>query len=121
MKDFEDRLKGVSRREPSPALDRRVAELFARPRAARATRRRTIRVGWAVAASCLAGLVGFAAGVAWHGPTPPRTVHPAAPVTLQVVYASPGAPNPFDLTSVDDSGMTGPWEVKTHVNGKDQS
>ncbi len=115
MKNFEDRLKKVSRKAPSPQLDRRVEELLAvRPR-----RRLAVNVWWAAAACLLTGLVGFTAGsVGGRAPAAQPATAPQE-VALQVVYSSPGSPNPFDLTSVNDSATTKPWKVITSVNQGD--
>lgn len=98
MKKLESRLRRLQLRSPSEALDTRVlAHSGEHP--TRLSRERWRVPIWATSVIAIAtGLAGFVVAVALRSDV--RTTRPGAPspVSVQVIYDSPGRCNAFDFT-----------------------
>ena len=98
MKKLETELKRLQLRPPSPRLDSRV--LSQRPEHSMQPPPERWRVSvWVTSVIAIAtGLAGFVVGVALRSDV--RTTRPGttSPVSVQVIYDSPGSRNPFDFT-----------------------
>jgi hypothetical protein len=118
MEDFEQKLKTLAPREPSPALDGRVLAALAHtaPSPVQPVRRFAI-LRWAVAAAMLMGvLLGFLAGrLSAPGGGPVQSAQgdgkTGPSVTVHVVYEGHGG-NPFDFTTAADDGLRPVSDIK---------
>ena len=94
MEDFEDRLKRVRLRRPSPSLDARVVTHD--PPALRA--RRVVSMRSAAAAMLLMGIAGFAIGLRAGAPRG----HEMPPSIAIEILSDSIRGNPFDFTVASD-------------------
>jgi len=117
MNDLETRLRALPLRNPSNNLDSRVLAQRPEPSFCPPLIRRGIPLWLAATAGLLLVIAGYAAG---RIACPPQVAGPPlrpAPVTVQVVYNSPDAGDPFDFTHASKSFPAGELEAKVQVQG----
>jgi hypothetical protein len=137
MDEFEENLKSLPPREPSAALDERIAAALAaaargepateivRARAGGGVRRarwRAVSLPWAMAAALAMGLVGFAAGritpsVGASGmidESPRGAASDAPAVAVHVIFENRPI-NLFDYTVATDDGLKPTDNIQTSI------
>jgi hypothetical protein len=135
MEAFGEKLKSLPPREPSAALDERIAAALAaaaRDGGARdepateivgaRARWRAVSFPWALTAALAMGLVGFAAGrmtpvmdAAGDAGRPPAFTSSDAPAVAVHVIFENRRTNPFDYTIVADDGLKPTGNVQTSI------
>ena len=115
MNDLESKLREIRLLAPSGELDARV--LAQKPVSPIQPSPAPWRIPlWLAGAAALTmAVIGFAAGIAWHGRQAPVARPLLIPATIQVIYQSPSAENPFDFTPASDIFPAGKLEAKIQV------
>jgi hypothetical protein len=99
MKDFESKLKNLRLRQPLQGLDERILAAKSAPTPANMRRGvRQISLWAAIAAALSAGLLGFAAGLAFRGNPTVTISSRLPPASVQVIHHAPSTGDPFDFT-----------------------
>jgi hypothetical protein len=102
MKNLEEELRRQPLLAPSKDLDERVLAQRPRPEGKRSGSPWRVPLWGTAAVGIVMGLGGFVAGFSWRG-NPPKPDHGRQPpITIQVIYDSPVAGNPFDFTRAAD-------------------
>jgi hypothetical protein len=117
MDEIEARLKRLSLRQPSAALDHRVLSQAPQMSPVESPRPRWAVPLWAAAAASMAiGGIGFMAGMAVRTDRPGAVAEEPPPVTTDVLCQSPEGRNPFDLTQFADPLLPGKPVVSVQIS-----
>jgi hypothetical protein len=115
MKDFETKLRDIPLRKPSRHLDDRILGSGGGGSTRVPALQRRAPLWSAVAAAVFLAALGFMSGAKWkEGELESgRSWQPT--VRIQVIYSSPGRPNPYDFTEPSPDLHEAEWKAETRI------